>query len=99
MAAIDQLTADDFVGYVGKTFRPAETNLDLALARIDKPTFPGWDGALRQPFSLILRGPPSPILPEGARRVAIEDGPCLTLYIIPIFTAAHEHQDYQVVFN
>jgi hypothetical protein len=53
----------------------------------------------RKPFSLIFRGPRRSVLPEGLYPVAIADGPTLTLYIIPIFTAAGDHQEYQVVFN
>jgi len=36
---------------------------------------------------------------EGLYRMAIDDGPDLSLYLIPIFTAASDHQDYQIVFN
>jgi len=31
--------------------------------------------------------------------VAIESGPAIELYIIPINTVAGDRQDYQVVFN
>lgn len=99
MKTIDQLTADDFIPYVGRKFRPAKTGLDLNFVTIDRREFPGWRAAARQPFSLILRGPPRPVVAEGLYRMAIEDGPDLPLYLIPIFTAAHNHQDYQIVFN
>jgi len=99
MDRIDQLTADDFTVYLEKHFRPAGTDLTLTLAAVNRHQFPGWEAASRQPFSLILRGPPHPVLPEGPHRVAIADGPMLLLYIIPILTAGSDHQDYQIVFN
>lgn len=99
MKTIDQLTADDFIPYLGRKFRPAETELDLTFVTIDRREFPGWGAAARQPFSLILRGPRRPVVAEGLYRMAIDDGPDLSLYLIPIFTAAPDHQDYQIVFN
>ncbi len=99
MTSIDHLTGDDFNAYLGRVFRPATSSLDLVLVQIDRREFVGWNDAPRKPFSLILRGPPSPVLLEGSHRVAIENGPVLTLYVIPILTAAHDHQDYQIVFN
>ena len=99
MDKISQLTAETFDVFVGKAFRPAGANLSLTLATIDRREFPGWDAAARKPFSLILRGPRSQVLPEGFYAVAIDEGPVLTLYMIPILTTSHDHQDYQIIFN
>ena len=99
MDKVSQLTAETFGDFVGKAFRPAGTDLSLTLATIDRREFPGWDAAARKPFSLILRGPRSRVLPEGFHAVAIEEGPVLTLYVIPILTTSHDHQDYQIIFN
>ncbi len=99
MKAIEELTADDFTPYTGQKFYPAQTELALILVMIDRCEFPGWGGAARQPFSLLLRGPRHPVVAEGLYQIAIEDGPDLSLYLIPIFTAASDHQDYQIVFN
>lgn len=94
-----ELTAEDFVPYLGKALRPFGCDLELKLETIDRRERPGWEGAFRKPFALILRGPRQPVLPEGSHRLAIAGGPTLTLYVIPIFTAAGDHQDYQIVFN
>lgn len=99
MQRIEQLAADDFAPYIGKQFRPAQTGFALTLVTIDRCEFSGWGAAARQPFSLILRGPRHPVVSEGLYQIAIEDGPHLSLYMIPIFTTAHGHQDYQIVFN
>ncbi len=99
MSPIERLTADDFASHLGKPVRIDQSEIDLVLARIDRPAFPGWEQAERQPFSLILRGPRAPVLPEGLHPIEINEGLALTLYIIPIFTPARDRQDYQVVFN
>ena len=96
---IDRLTADDFAAHVGRTLRPAGYDLALTLVALDRHRHPGWEARERQPFSLILSGPREPVLPEGFRRVAIDGGPSLLLYVIPIFTVARDRQDYQIVFN
>jgi Domain of unknown function (DUF6916) len=97
--AIDQLTADDFVCHLGRKVCLCGGGPDLVLDRIDRREFPGWEGVARKPFSLIIRGPRRPVLPEGFYPIEIADGPTLTLYVIPILTAARDHQEYQVVFN
>jgi hypothetical protein len=99
MNSIDQLAAEHFAPYIGKAFRVIGSDLELTLARLDQREYAGWEGLARKPFALILRGPPGPILPEGLHRLAIDGGPTLMLYVIPIFTAARDHQDYQIVFN
>ncbi len=99
MKTIDQLTAEDFAPYIGKACRSAGVDLELNLAAIDRPEQPGWEAVSRKPFALILRGPRDPILAEGSHRLAIENGPTLVLYVIPIFTPSRDHQDYQIIFN
>jgi Domain of unknown function (DUF6916) len=99
MKTIGQLTAGDFTPYIGSKFHPAGAELALTLVTIDDREFAGWGTAARQPFSLILRGPRQPVATEGLYRITIDDGPDLSLYLIPIFTTARDHQDYQIVFN
>ena len=94
-----ELTAEDFVPYLGKAFRPAGGDFELSLETIDRRELPGWEAISRKPFALILSGPCRPVLPEGSHRLTISGGPTLTLYVIPIFTTAGDHQDYQIVFN
>jgi hypothetical protein len=71
----------------------------MVMDRIDRPEFPGWERMARKPFSLIFRGPRQPVLSEGLYAVEYADGPTLMLYVIPILTAAPDHQEYQVAFN
>ncbi len=99
MSTIDQLTAEDFTPHVGNAFKPFGSDLVLSLVALDRREPPGWEAMARKPFTLILRGPRGPILPEGSYHLTIDGGPTLELYVMPIFTVARDHQDYQIVFN
>ena len=93
------LTAQDFAAHVGKTLTPRGQPIGLTLVSVNVTELPGWDDRQRKPFTLILRGSSSGVLPEGLYEVAMEAGPAFELYIIPIHTVAGDRQDYQVVFN
>jgi hypothetical protein len=92
-------TARDFLPHVGKTGAPKGHHLVLTLVSVTTTRLPGWERMPREPFTLILRGPPGDPLVEGLYDVTFEEGPDFALYIIPIHTAARDRQDYQVVFN
>ena len=93
------LTAQDFAVHVGKTLATRGQHIGLTLVSVNITEWPGWDERQRKPFTLILRGSSSGVLPEGLYEVALEEGPAFALYIIPIHTVPGDRQDYQVVFN
>jgi hypothetical protein len=93
------LTVQDFSSLLGKTVRPKGQQRALTLVSVDTSGPGGSNRTKRQPFTLILCGPPDDVLPEGLYDVAVESGPDFTLYIIPIHTVARDRQNYQVVFN
>ena len=94
----DILTAEDFTPLIDKIFRAEGQPQSLTLVKLDRYPGAGLAGA-REPFTLILRGSREDLLPEGQYRCTVEAGPSFELYIIPIYTPARGHQDYQVVFN
>jgi hypothetical protein len=94
-----QLTAADFTPYIGKRCTPKGQHRVLTLVSIDTKRFPGWETLPREPFILLLSGPPGDVLQEGQYDVAIEDGPSVLLYIAPVHTVARDRQNYQVVFG
>jgi hypothetical protein len=92
------LTVLDFVTHLGKAVTPKGQHRTLTLVSAEAAGARG-DGMTRDPFTLILRGPPGDVLPEGLYDVAVAEGPDVPLYLIPIHTVAVDRQYYQVVFN
>lgn len=98
--AMDQvLTAADFAPHLGKVFRAEGQPQALTFITLHEPKRADWPAGMRPPFTLILRGEPNPVLPEGLYRFAVEDGPNFDLYIIPIHTPSRDYQDYQIAFS
>jgi hypothetical protein len=95
----DAFTAAAFEPHVGKAFRPQGHALVLTLVSVRPEHLPGWDSAERPPFSLLLRGPRDAVLPEGTHVFAIDGGPDVAFYAMPIHTPARTHQDYQAIFT
>jgi hypothetical protein len=93
----DGLTADDFTPYIGQQFAPRGQHRTLTLVAIDRHAVTG--NLPRAPFTLLFRGPPGDILPDGTYDVAVQGGPAFTIFISPIQTFSRDHQDYQAVFN
>lgn len=95
----DEITPETFVDHVNKTFRVicVEGTLDVELTEVMVHEDPGIEG-LRQPFTLIFRGPKDRVLSEGLYKVENDDAGSVDLYVIPIMSPG-DYQDYQVVFN
>jgi hypothetical protein len=92
----EALSADVFRPYVGRAVSlPHGHKLTLVSVDEGDAAAPGAPRA----FSLILRGPPAPILAEGVHHLTFEDMASFELYLIPIHTPSRAHQDYQIVFN
>ncbi len=89
--------ADSFSPHVGKEILLPDGHR-LTLVAVDRRGSPA-PGAPRAAFTLILRGAPAPIVPEGMHRLTLEDGASFDLYLIPIYTPSRDRQDYQIVFN
>ncbi len=94
-----QLTADDFAPFVGKVFRAQGHPQELVLVELDTRVPTGWEAMPRKPFSLRLRGPRGPVVPEGMHRLTADDTRVFEVYVVPVQTASRDCQDYQVVFN
>ena len=90
------ITAETFTPHIGKSVS-LSNGWRLTLAAVDVPKSSRPDGPAG--FTLLLRGACSPVAPEGLYTVAIEGGPSVALYVIPVHTPSPAHQDYQVVFN
>lgn len=95
----DQLNANDFIPFIGKTFHVPEHPQQLVLVAVDTRRPPGWERMPRPPFSLLLRGPHGHVVPEGLYRVTADKTRDFDLYLVPVQTPSREYQDYQAVFN
>jgi hypothetical protein len=92
----EALKAECFRPHIGQTV-PVAGGGDLTLVSLEESGAQA-PGALRG-FSLILRGPAAPILPEGLHRLTFAEGAGFDLYMMPIHTPSRAHQDYQIAFN
>lgn len=52
----------------------------------------------RQPFSLLFRGPPTPVLPQRIYRLAHHQLPALDLFLVPV-AADSSGVRYEAIFN
>lgn len=97
----DALTPEHFQPHLDKIFRVQDGRHELVLTHVE--TWPHnqgrTDAGLRQPFTLIFRGPPGDVLGEGLHILQADDSPTFELYVIPIHTPARDRQDYQAAFN
>lgn len=92
------LTAETFTPQLGGEVSLASGH-KLTLIAVDRHKSHRPDAVPGAAFTLILRGAPAPIAPEGMHRLTFADGASFELYIIPVHTPSRGHQDYQVVFN
>jgi hypothetical protein len=97
----EQLTPEHFLPHINKTFRVPGWPHPLTLQVVDirRTEAREKENLPRQPFSLIFRGPPDEILPEGLYALWVDDGPSFELYVIPVHTVERDRQNYQASFN
>jgi len=95
----EPITLDLFLPSVGKRVKFEGQSLTLLLASADTKPLAAMPNAARVPFMLLFHGPTEPILPPGAYRTVLQDGPVVELHIVPIHTVVRDRQDYQAVFN
>lgn len=96
---LENATRDTFASCATKTFRlerddgePLELELTAA-ADVGKPSKSG-----RQPFSLLFKGPPEPLLPQRIYTLRNAELGELELFLVPVGADA-EAVDYEAVFT
>jgi len=102
--SLNTLTCECFAGCCGQTFRihyGPMASLDAELVSATAfPSRPGGPGhpARRAPFSVIFRGPPTPVLPQRIYRIENDSMGTFDLFIVPIGPDETGMQ-YEAVFN
>lgn len=103
MAETAWFTYDDFAGRVGDQFRlalPEGPSLTLVLAEVTAGPAAGGegpDGATRQQFSLLFRGPADPQLGQGVWELEHDELDELALFLVPLGPDA-DGPRYEAVF-
>jgi uncharacterized protein DUF6916 len=98
---LDELRAGHFEDRVGEAFRICVPELgeplDGELVEVDTPQVAVPDD-WRAPFSLVFRGPPEPVLPQGLYAIDHDELGVLELFIVPI-ARKDDGVRYQAVFS
>jgi hypothetical protein len=93
------VTPDDFDALKGQRFDAhlpeSEATFALTLAGVQR--HPGGTG-FREPFSLELLGPPSPVYPQGVYRLRHPDLGELDLFVVPI-AGSEAGVTYEITFS
>ena len=80
---LDSLTAADFRPHTGTMFRLADESVDCELIEVTGQEASAHPGT-RAPFSVVLRGPPQPMLDQQIRRLEHDEMGVLELFLVPI---------------
>ena len=103
MTDLGWLTYADFAGRVGERFElTADVDPPLGLELVEATESSelggsGPDGQERRQFSLVFRGPSTPVLPQSTYALAHADLGELALFLVPISQDA-EGTSYEAAF-
>lgn len=97
---MSDLSLDRFTAWQGERFLVRLTAGDqLATELIEARHLPGTAFAGRQPFSLLFKGPSSPVLPQSIYEMVREgDSHPLDVFLVPVSVDA-SGACYEAVFN
>ena len=104
MSRIEWLTHDDFAGRVGEQFEMRVADgPSVALELIeategDTPGGRGPEGQERRQFSLVFRGPATPVMPQGTYPLGHAELDGLELFLVPV-GPDEEGMQYEAAFG
>ena len=103
MGDISEFTLETFAPRVGETFRlqlADAATLELVLADASAPESAAGaeEAGLRSPFSIVLRGPLQPLLPQQMYSFAHDELGDFDLFIVPVAQDESGTQ-YEAVFG
>jgi hypothetical protein len=97
MMTLDQMTDDTFRPLREQVFHVTASSgqrMDVSLIEVNSATH---QGAGRQQFSLIFRGPGDPVWPQGIYCVENDALGKLDIFLVPVARTS-DHVDYEAVF-
>ncbi len=94
---LDQLEAATFAPHVGETFALAAEPAPVALVLESATTLADRPGG-RDPFSLLLRGPAEPVLPQAIYALDHAQLGTLEIFIVPLGVDAGGVR-YEAIFS
>lgn len=100
---MEKLTSADFRPHLNQVFRicgGSSEALESELIEVDEmgPGHRQGETAVRQPFSILLRGPAEPVLPQAIYRIEHNEMGALDLFLVPI-GPDDQGMRYEAVFN
>ena len=97
---LEKLTLRDFFERVGERFRVVGPDAPVVLALVEAIDLsrPGAPGSRRSPFSLVFRGPLSPVMPQHTYPLEHPALGRLEIFLVPIGPDASGMR-YEAVFN
>lgn len=99
MPDLVSVTPDDFEALKGQRFEALLSGMDATfpLTLLEVRRHPR-SGGFREPFSLELLGPPSPVYPQGTYRLRHSDLGELELFLVPI-AGSEGSVTYEITFG
>ncbi len=76
----------------------SEGVVEIELSEVELNPAGSSDDSVRKPFTLIFRGPKTPLLAEAVQVLGHDDLGSVEIYLIPILSTG-EQQSYQAIFN
>jgi hypothetical protein len=95
--SLDELTLATFEPHVGETFTIAAVSGDVELV-LDSASALGERPGGRDPFSLVLRGPPRPQLAQAIYRLEHAALGALEIFVVPI-ARDDDGTTYEAIFT
>jgi hypothetical protein len=92
--SLDRLTAAEFRPWIGSRFQLGADALAAELVEVNERQA----SSSRVPFSIVVRGPGAPVLPQGIHRLAHDQLGVLELFLVPL-GPDDAGMRYEAVFN
>ncbi len=97
---LETVTHSHFARCLHQVFAVLIANETINLMLIEAKTLgtARSEGAARDPFSLIFRGPPTPVLPQAICQLEHEDLGVLEIFLVPVGPDS-EGMRYEAIFT